>query len=86
MDINTVKRMGSSFQKPMYILTTYLIIAHHISNPSDEFNSGGPRKLLKCVIKIVRGAPNCAKKCDKRPVVQMSAGNGLKFEYVQETA
>ena len=71
---------------PSYILPTHLIIAHYISNPSDEFNSGGPHKLLKFIIKIVRGAPNCAKKCDKRLVVQISAGNGLKCEYVWETA
>ena len=31
-------------------------------------------------------APHCAKKCEKRLIVQICAGNGLKCEYVRETA
>ena len=34
----------------------------------------------------MREAPNCATKCEKRLVVRICAGNGLKCEYVQETA
>ena len=37
-------------------------------------------------MQIVRGAPNCAKKCETRLVVRIYAGNGLKCEYVWETA
>ena len=34
----------------------------------------------------MREAPNCAKKCGKGLVVWICAGNGLKCEYVRETA
>ena len=34
----------------------------------------------------MREAPNCAKKCEKRLVVRICAGNSLMCEYVRETA
>ena len=34
----------------------------------------------------MREAPNCAEKCEKRLIVQICAGNGLKCENVRETA
>ena len=34
----------------------------------------------------MRDASNSAKKCEKRLVVMIFAGNGLKCEYVRETA
>ena len=34
----------------------------------------------------MREAPNCEKKCERRLVVRTCAENGLKCEYVRETA
>ena len=34
----------------------------------------------------MREAPNCAEKCEKRLIVRIYAGNGLKCENVRETA
>ena len=34
----------------------------------------------------MREAPNCAEKCEKRLIVRICAGNGLKCENVRETA
>ena len=42
--------------------------------------------FLVFIPEIVREAPNCAKKCEKRLVERICAGNGLKCEYVRETA
>ena len=49
-------------------------------------NFYGNKFLYLKLYKIVRDASNSAKKSEKRLVVMIFAGNGLKCEYVRETA